>query len=141
MNRLLIVLIVVSTVLCAFAQDSNSTDQVQPVLKSGDLPLYPHSARLARIEGKVQLEVKTDGNSVTKVTASGAHKLLLQAAEANVRSWRFYPHKPQTFTVTFIYKLEEPEVYGFVNPTILLNPPSRVEVRTKLHTVEPATFK
>jgi len=141
MNRLLILLLVALSVLSAFARAGDSTDQVQPVLKSGDLPFYPHFARLARIEGKVLVEVKTDGNSITKVTASGAHKLLLQAAEANVRSWRFYPHKPQTFTVTFIYKLEEPEVFGFVNPTILADLPRRVEIHTKLHTVETATVK
>jgi hypothetical protein len=43
-----------------------------------------------------------------------------------------YRHKPQTFTVTFVYKLEPPEVYGFVNPTVLLELPNRVEVRTKM---------
>ena len=65
------------------------------------------------------------------MTASGAHTWLLQAAEQNVRTWRLYRHKPQTFIVTFVYKLEPPDAYGPVNPTVLLELPSHVEVRTK----------
>jgi hypothetical protein len=34
--------------------------------------------------------------------------------------------------VTFVYKLESPEVYGFVNPIVLLELPKRVEIRTKM---------
>jgi outer membrane biosynthesis protein TonB len=101
------------------------------------MPLYPVLARQARIEGAVQVKVTTDGTSITKITASGAHKILLDAAEDNVRTWKLYRHKPQTFTVTFVYKLESPEVYGFVNPTVLLELPSRVEVRTKMPMVMP----
>jgi len=36
-----------------------------------------------------------------------------------------------------VYKLESPEVYGFVNPTVFLELPSRVEVRTKMPMVMP----
>jgi outer membrane biosynthesis protein TonB len=96
------------------------------------MPLYPDLARDARIEGTVQVKVTTDGNSITKITAGGAHKILVDAAEQNVRTWKFYRHKPQTFTVIFVYRLESPEVYGFVNSTVSLELPNRVEIRTKM---------
>ena len=77
-------------------------------------------------------EVTTDGDSITNIIATSDQKLLSSAAEANVKTWTFLKHKPQTFTVTFVYKLEEPEVYGFVNPIVLLELSNRVEVRAKL---------
>jgi hypothetical protein len=84
----------------------------------------------------VRLAVTTDGVNIMKVAATGAQKLLLEAAEQNVRTWQFYPHKPQTFTVTFVYNLEKQEVSGLANSTVLLELPSRVEVRAKMASVE-----
>ena len=107
-----------------------------PVVRFGEMPLYPQLARQARIEGTVRLEVTTDGTGVTKVAASGAHKLLMDAAEQNVRTWKFYKHAAQTFTATFQYKLEKREVSGFVNPIVVLDLPNRVEIRTRMATVE-----
>lgn len=107
-----------------------------PVVKSAEAPFYPLLARQARIEGTVQVQVTTDGSSVTKAVASGAHKMLLDAAEQNVQTWRFLGHKPQTFSVTFVYKLEQPEVDGAVNSRVLLEYPNRVEIRAKMATVE-----
>ena len=115
----------------AMAQDEGYVPE-SPVVKSAEMPLYPDLARIARIQGTVRIEITTDGNTITKLTSSGAHKMLLDAAEQNIRSWHFYRHKPQKFIVTFVYKLEAPEVFGFVNPTVLLELPSRVEVRTKM---------
>jgi hypothetical protein len=122
---------VIVVVLCACSVAAQNAAE-SPVVKSAEMPLYPQLARYARVEGTVKLEVTTDGDSITNVTATGAQKLLLSAAEANVRTWTFYKHKPLTFTVTFVYKLEAPEVYGFVNPTVWLNLPNRVEVRVKM---------
>ena len=120
------------TLLYAFQARPQAYTPESPVVRSAGMPLYPDLARQARIEGTVQVMVTTDGASITKVTASGAHNLLLQAAEKNVRTWMFFRHKPQTFTVSFVYKLESPEVYGFVNPTLLLELPNRVEIRSKM---------
>jgi Gram-negative bacterial TonB protein C-terminal len=136
MKRTLIPQVVIGLVmlLYAYSAAAQSTPYTpeSPVVNSAQMPLFPVLARQARIEGAVQVKVTTDGTSITKITASGAHKILLDAAEENVRTWKLYRHKPQTFTVTFVYKLESPEVNGFVNPTVLLELPSRVEVRTKM---------
>jgi hypothetical protein len=63
------------------------TDPTMRSKQSAQMPLYPDPARQARLEGEVQVKVTTDGTSITKVTLSGAHNLLLQAAEQNVRTW------------------------------------------------------
>lgn len=123
-----VVVIALST--CSVAAQNTALEL--PVVKSAEMPLYPQLARSARVEGAVELKLTTDGSSITNITQNGSQKLLLNAAEANARTWTFYKHKPQTFTVTFVYKLEAPEVYGFVNPTVLLELPNRVEVRTNL---------
>ncbi|HEX7287733.1 MAG TPA: hypothetical protein VF532_16210 [Candidatus Angelobacter sp.] len=109
---------------------------VLPVVKSAEIPLYPHIARLARIQGTAQMKVWTDGASIAKVEGSGAHKLLIDAAKQNLRTWHFYPHKPISFTVTFVYSLEGTEVAGSVNPSLFLELPTRVEIRTKPHPIE-----
>ena len=134
----IIMLLILACASAASAQDDAKIPE-RPIVKSGEIPLYPHLARVAQIAGTVQVEVTTDGNAITKVSATGAHKLLQEAAEQNVRAWRFYSHKPQTFTVTFVYKVEGPEVFGDVNPTVLLELPNHVEVRTKMPRPDEAT--
>lgn len=130
MRTLIWSVVVLVFVACSIAAQNAAPES--PVIKSAEMPLYPRLARIARVQGTVQLEVTTDGDSIKNVTATGAQQLLLSAAEANVKTWTFYKHKPQSFTVTFVYKLEAPEVYGSVNPTVLIELPNRVEVRTKM---------
>ena len=128
-SRVLVVLWM--TCLYAAAAQTTATSE-PPVVKSGETPLYPQLARDARLQGTVRLEVTTNGMNVTKVAATGAPKMLLEAAEQNIRTWKFYRHTPQTFTVTFVYMLEEPEVYPFANSRVLLEFPNRVEIRTNM---------
>jgi hypothetical protein len=130
--RLLVLLCV-----CAGASQGEGRKPELPVVKAAEVPLYPWLAREARIEGTVQVQVTTDGTAVAKMVASGAHAILLNAAQDNLKTWHFYAHKSQTFTVEFVYKLEPQEVYGPVNPTINLNLPNRVEILSKMQTVEP----
>jgi hypothetical protein len=136
MTRILIPQIVIASVMLLYPYSAEAQSAPyapeSPVVNSAQIPLYPVLARQARIDGTVQVEVTTDGTSITKIATSGAHKMLLDAAEQNVRTWKLYKHNPQRFTVTFIYKLESPEAYGLVNPTVLLELPNRVEIRTKM---------
>ena len=108
--------------VCKAGAETNPAAAETPVLKSGALPLYPELARQAWYPRNCAPRSVTDGVNVKQVVASGAHKLLMNAAEAYIKTWEFYKHPPQTFTVIFDYKLEEQEVSGFVNPTeVLLN--------------------
>lgn len=130
-RQFLLLFLILSCAGVSAAQSGEAKPDI-PVVRSAAMPLYPVLARQARVEGTVQVKVTTDGTSIANIAALGANKILLEAAEQNVRTWTLYKHTPQTFTVTFVYKLEAPEVYGFVNPTVLLELPSRVEVRTKM---------
>jgi TonB family protein len=126
-----VVLVCVLGAYAAVAQAAPNASET-PVVKSGAIPTYPDLARAARLQGAVQLQVTTNGVRVTNVVGSGAHKMLVDAAEQNIRTWEFYGHTPQTFTVTFVYKLDEPEVYPFANSRVLLELPNRVEIRTNM---------
>lgn len=136
--RVLLRLLLLVCVCTGASQCEDKTPDI-PVVKSAEMPLYPHLARLARIEGTVRVQVTTDGTAVARMAASGAHPVLLNAAQENLKTWRFYPHRSLTFTVEFVYKLEPPEVYGPVNATLKLDLPNRVEILSKMHTVETMT--
>jgi outer membrane biosynthesis protein TonB len=64
-------------------------------------PVYPPLARQARIQGRVHLQITTDGHAVIDVASKDGHPLLAGQAEANVRTWKFVDHVPGTFEVTF----------------------------------------
>jgi TonB family protein len=71
---------------------------------------YPRLALLARIEGDVQLTVQIDPEGKIQFVAAGSgNPLLVQAAEENVRGWRFDPDEAEKLTITYKFRLEEPE--------------------------------
>jgi len=59
-----------------------------------------------RLQGMVRMQVTTDGHKVVDVKLSPAHPVLAQAAEKNVRTWKFADHTPTSFTVTYFYVRE-----------------------------------
>ncbi len=87
-----------------FAQKSAET---LPKVVQHSEPLYPPLARQTRIQGEVLVKVTTDGESVREAIAETGHPLLRKAAEDNVKTWKFASHTPDTFNVTFRYKLME----------------------------------
>ena len=66
---------------------------------------YSRFAVDAGIQGTVQLQVTTNGYSVTKVDAQSGNPFLVRAAIGNLRTWRFTSHTPQTFDVVYDYQL------------------------------------
>jgi len=78
-----------------------------PTALAYDVAIYPPLARQARIQGEVRLEIITDGKSVVTATAISGQPLLAGAAEQNALTWRFEPHKPTKFTMTYEYKLSD----------------------------------
>ena len=87
-------------------------------------PIYPPLARYARITGEVRLKITTDGKAVTIIEAEAGHPVLLQAAEENIRTWRFEPHDPGTFTVTFRYSFQSED-----GDVVFLPPRSIVDIK------------
>jgi TonB family protein len=76
-------------------------------------PEYPDKARLARIEGDVEVELTIDrSGSVEKVRRMNGNPILLQAAEEAVRQWKYPPFSadpttsPAVTLVKFKFKLD-----------------------------------
>jgi len=84
-------------------------------------PEYPWLPFEAKIEGSVRLRVTADTSCVATVVRESGNPLLADAAQANVRTWRFDYHPPGTFEVTFNYRMLESRV-------IFLEEPGLVEV-------------
>lgn len=119
--------IIVSLTICTMnAQQARRV--ALPMVASAEVPLYPPTARLANVEGVVHLKVTTDGHQVVSIQAENEDKLLVDFAERNLRTWRFSPHEPLTFTVTYTYKLVSDIEPIQNNPRVILNLPTKVEV-------------
>jgi TonB family protein len=94
-------------------------------------PVYPALARQARIMGEVRIRFTTDGQSVISAEAESGHELLRQSAVQNVRTWKFATHDPDTFKVTFRYKIMDGE-----KDVVFLPSPAVVEISVAAPTVE-----
>jgi len=68
-------------------------------------PLYPEAAKQKGLGGSVQIKVATDGKKIIDLKVVG-NQVLAQAAEENVRTWKFADDAPRNFTVTYMYVLE-----------------------------------
>ncbi len=108
-----------------------------PSVVSGSLPLYPRITQQAHIEGVVRLRISTDGNRVASVKVESGQPMLAEAAQENVKTWRFEQHTPTTFEVTFHYSLLPSKCDAECNcdsaekPSVLLRLPTDVEVNAK----------
>lgn len=90
-----------------------------PEITSHRQPDYPMLPLEAHIEGQVRMRVSTDSYCVGKITTESSEPLLMQAAEANVRTWWFSFHKPGSFNVTFNYRFLTPEVSFLEKPGVV----------------------
>jgi TonB family protein len=69
---------------------------------------YPPVARQAGIVGDVVLvaHIGSDGSVSIPILKSG-HPILLQAAEANLKAWKFQAGESQEMEITYHFKLRE----------------------------------
>jgi TonB family protein len=121
--------------ICATLSVAQVTEPPQklPVVKSGDMPFYPPLANMARIQGDIHLRVTTDGSGVASVVVESGQPMLARAAQDNVRTWKFEPHEPTSFSTLFAYQL-------LAEPNCKTDKSGNGEVRLKLPTqVEIAT--
>jgi TonB family protein len=62
----------------------------EPILKSGQMPIYPPIARAARIEGEVKVTfVLNEKGEVESVDVKSGHPMLRDATADIVKSWKF----------------------------------------------------
>ncbi|MGA9980983.1 MAG: energy transducer TonB [Candidatus Sulfotelmatobacter sp.] len=67
-----------------------------------ECPTYPLEAMAMRLQGQVFMRVTTDGKKVIDLKTSG-HPRLAQAAEENIRTWKFAEDAPKEFSITYSY--------------------------------------
>jgi hypothetical protein len=89
------------------AQDSGAS---LPRLVSHADAQYPPIAKTAHVMGDVVVKITTDGESVVESKAESGPPLLLKAAEDNAKTWKFAPHTPGTFHVTYRFKFMDGNV-------------------------------
>ena len=124
----------------ALAQNTSVAQQPKqpiPVVTSASVPVYPQVPLLAQITGAVRLRLSTDGSHVTLMDIESGPAILANAAEENVRTWQFEPHKATTFEATFTYTLLPAtcDAAGHCNARendeVLLHLPTDVQIRTR----------
>jgi TonB family protein len=104
--RLLHIILALATLLAAGASPTaQESGEALPTVAQHADPTYPMIARQMRIQGDVRVRITTDGESVRDAAAESGPAMLQKAAEENARTWKFAPHTPGTFHVTFRYKL------------------------------------
>jgi TonB family protein len=121
-QKILMLSVLLASISGAMAQQSS---EVLPKVIQHAEPRYPPLAEQTRIDGDVRVRFVTDGESATDVVVESGHPLLRQAAEENVRTWKFASHTPGTFHVTFRYKFAS----GGTEVTFL-EAPSIVQIET-----------
>jgi len=101
-------------------------------------PSYPPLARMAKIEGSVEVEAEIDPSGrVRQATARGGSRLLQNYSKGSVEKWRFgclgTPTSfPIVHTIVFTFRLEkEPKSYrGW---TVDFDLPGRIEIVSPIH--------
>jgi hypothetical protein len=74
--------------------------------RSADFPVYPYGARLAGIEGEVEVEVTLKEGKVVATRVLAGDRALAAAAVGNIETWTFSPDVNKTFVTRFVYALE-----------------------------------
>src|ERR1700722_20859832 len=116
------------TVLLGYGVAMGAASPVEahtPIVIAAEVPFYPPLARAASQQGVVVLEVVTDGDKANSIRVLSGIALLAEAATSNLRSWRFVGKPPETFHVTYRYRLSA-KCKG--NPAIQLTLPLEVSV-------------
>jgi TonB family protein len=105
-----------------------------PLLTHADLPTYPPLARYAHISGTVEIQITVEKGAVIDAQAkSGTSPLLSNPSLANVKTWQFQPGDRATFTVTYVYQLENNKkpLPENENPKVELDLPRLVKITAR----------
>lgn len=127
---LVVALLTARLAVCQSSEKADRHSKRLPTVQSGEMPLYPSPARMARIEGKVTLRVSTDGETVREVTVIEGQPLLAKAAQQNVRTWRFETHPATSFDTVFTFHLVPQAGCGPLhsNGQVVLTLPEKVDI-------------
>ena len=89
-------MLLVLLLTCGYLLGQDIFDKARPILRRVQ-PQYPALAQRMSIIGSVKLEVvvQADGR-VKSITAKGGHPLLVEAAQAAIRQWRWQSSSQET---------------------------------------------
>jgi len=99
--------------------------------------VYPSIARYARIQGDVVLvaQIGSDGRVSIPIRKSG-HPILLQAAEDNLKTWKFQSGEDLEMEITYHFKIGGEPTYGDPGTRCSFDLPNSVTVVTRPPAVE-----
>jgi outer membrane biosynthesis protein TonB len=104
----------------SWAQKSKPPSQSLPTVAAATVPFYPPLARVARVNGTVEVLVTVNNGAVVNTEVKSGHKLLVPATTDNIKTWRFAAGVNATFTTKFIYQLDPASPNPPGNPKIEL---------------------
>ena len=120
--------------LCSFGAFEPTPAPDTICAKHIESPGYSHIAITANLQGSVVLRITIDGDGrVIEANGTGAHRLLCDNAEQNVRLWTFSKpaQAPYVHSIVYEYKLEGPAVNFTPAPKISFDLPDRVSITTR----------
>lgn len=103
----------------------------QPLAAHVESLAYPDVARAAQIQGTVDVEIEIDSQGkVLSASSISGHPALKQAAEKNIRTWKFDASSAESsrLTVRYEFRLELPRTYYRPESRNLFDLPIRVTV-------------
>ena len=102
----------------------------QPLASHVESLAYPDFARAAQIEGTVKVEIEIDHQGkVSSASAISGHPALKQAAEKNIRSWKFdLSSSDDGLTAVYQFRLELPKTYYRPESRNLFDLPTQVTI-------------
>ena len=132
--------------VCVIAEEcclASAQSLPEPILKSGEMPIYPPIARAARIEGEVKVAFVLNGKGeVESVDVKSGHPMLRDATANVVKSWKFrLPNLFRTewkYDTIFRYHLsgKELESNEIAKLTIVVDSFHRIDVMSDSYTPE-----
>jgi len=95
-------------ILVACSVTALATDDGGRKIRSKVSPTYPEMARRMSVSGSVKLELVVAANgSVKAVRPLGGHPMLIDAATAAVKQWRYEPGPETVVTVEMKFVLNQ----------------------------------
>jgi TonB family protein len=122
---------ILGSLLLLSAFYANDPTIPQPVATHVESLAYPDFARAAQLQGTVDVEIIIRGDgAVSSANAISGHPALKQAAEKNIRTWRFgsSPADSTPLTVRYEFRLELPKIYYRPESRNVFELPSTVTV-------------
>lgn len=111
-----------------------------PILIQANIPFYPLDAQAIGIQGEVKVIITTDGDRVANVKVEDGPPMLALAVQENLKSWKFKPHSPTTFSSIFSYKMLTDSACNFQNGSVTLHLPTEAIITARgLRTCDPVS--